>query len=390
MIILSSLIIFFLSFIILSNFQLSRKSGKIEDSIVNDKKYDLSEALKCLSKIDGKERCLDEFMKNFFVNRDTKTVLAEIERARLNNSEIETNCHPITHSVGRVTYEKIGNIGDSFDACDQSCHSGCYHGVMERLFFSDKEISENYTHLTFSDMEKRIPGICGIDKFHNPNSAVIFQCLHGVGHAILYTLNYNLEEALGSCDLLESDYEKSSCYGGVIMENITAFDKSKRDLKQTDPNYPCNKLEAIYKYDCYMMQTSIMFEYGLSISQIINQCQQVGVYAPTCFVSLGRDLSNYVRSGDVELVRNSCEKETPVYKSECFNGAIFALIDNTWNGKFAYKLCKSIESDGLKNKCFVNANQYLRNTYNMSEKEIVSGCEEFAEDGKIICINSTK
>ncbi|MEO6729024.1 MAG: hypothetical protein ABIM99_03815, partial [Candidatus Dojkabacteria bacterium] len=147
---------------------------------------------KCMSEPeDTRQKCMDDFMVEYFKGRTTKQVLADVEAVRATSSRMENDCHPVVHAIGRETYKLTGNIGDAFEACDQTCHSGCYHGVMERLFYSDKELSSNYSHLTFEDMEEKIPGICDADKFRDPSTAVIFQCLHGVGHAILYTLDYN-------------------------------------------------------------------------------------------------------------------------------------------------------------------------------------------------------
>src|SRR5690606_37234968 len=150
----------------------------------------------CFYLQEGKQKCMDDFIAAYFGEKTTKEVLADLEQARLRDTEIENQCHPVAHAVGRIAYLNIGNVGDAFESCDQSCHSGCYHGVMERLFYGDDEIIDENKHLTYGDMVLKIPGICNSDKFKNPSNAVIFQCLHGVGHAILYSLNYNLEDAL--------------------------------------------------------------------------------------------------------------------------------------------------------------------------------------------------
>lgn len=334
------------------------------------------------------QKCLDDFMVEYFSSgKTTKQVLADVEAARSTSTAIENDCHPIVHAIGRETYKLTGNIGDAFEACDQTCHSGCYHGVMERLFYSDSELTSNYKHLTFADMEQKIPGICDKDKFKNPSNAVIFQCLHGVGHAIMYTLDYNLDDSLKSCDLFPTDYDRSSCYGGVIMENVTAFDKKKRDLKADDPLYPCSRLDRKYKSDCFLMQTSIMTEYGLNNEQIVAECRKAEDFENQCFVSMGRDLSNFVRTGDTEFVVKACEDSAGENWQSCMDGALYALVDNTWDLSFAYKLC-----DGLKNQehvksCYEDANRYYVSSYTKTNEDVKNACRSFSTRNQDLCLS---
>jgi len=342
----------------------------------------------CFYLQEGKQKCMDDFIAAYFGEKTTKEVLADLEQARLRDTEIENQCHPVAHAVGRITYLNIGNVGDAFESCDQSCHSGCYHGVMERLFYGDDEIIDENKHLTYGDMVLKIPGICNSDKFKNPSNAVIFQCLHGVGHAILYSLNYNLEDALKSCDLLSTQYEKSSCYGGVIMENITAFDKKKRDINPADALYPCNKLDEKYKAECFVMQTSLMFEYGLTVDLIEKECEKSGIYKSQCFTSLGRDLSNYVRTGNIEYVVKSCEEFSSNFEASCINGVSFALIDNTWDARFAFKFCNALTKDANKQTCFINSNSYLQWSYSKTKTEVEEQCKLYARDDLSLCLSN--
>ncbi len=342
--------------------------------------------MNCYSKpANEQQKCMDDFIAVYAKTRDTKQMLVDMETARQTDSSIENSCHPIAHAIGRYTFTKYGNVGDAFTVCDQSCHSGCYHGVMERLFYSDKEISETNQHLTYDDLKTKIPGICDEDKFKNPTGALIFQCLHGVGHAILYSLDYDFKGALKTCDLLADGYQRSSCYGGVIMENVTAFDKSKRDLKKEDPHYPCNSIDEKYRSDCYLMQTSVMYEYGLSDQEIANQCRKATPYEGTCFVSLGRDLSNFVRINDKERTRKACEEYSSDYVASCIDGTIYALIDNTWDGRFAYDFCNTLKNPANQRICFRDANNYLKSSYQKTEEDVKNNCSQFAGVNLKLC-----
>jgi hypothetical protein len=328
--------------------------------------------------------CFDEFISDFAGDQSIGEILAALERSRSLDPDIESTCHPITHAVGRYSLQKHGNVGDAFEACDYTCHSGCYHGVMERLFYSEEELAAGVQHLSLEDLQERIPGICDADNFNDPSRPVIFQCLHGVGHAILYTLDYNLEESLEACDYFATTYERTSCYGGVFMENVTAFETDKRDYDYSDAQYPCNKVGDSYKRQCYLMQTSVMADIGLTQQEIVDACYDAGDYRTECFKSVGRDLSNNVRTGNPQYVADTCQTGYTRYTEECIRGSIYALIDNSWDGKYAYQLCNLL-NDEQKGSCYENASFYLKATKEYDTRDIEEGCEKFAGDNVDTC-----
>src|SRR6185369_5780416 len=63
---------------------------------------------------DEQQKCMDDFMVEYFKGRTTKQVLADVEAARATSTTIENDCHPIVHAIGRETYKLLGNIGDAF------------------------------------------------------------------------------------------------------------------------------------------------------------------------------------------------------------------------------------------------------------------------------------
>ncbi|MEO6728758.1 MAG: hypothetical protein ABIM99_02440 [Candidatus Dojkabacteria bacterium] len=342
----------------------------------------------CFSKTDlDYQKCMDTFIEDYFVTtgKTTKQVLADLDKSR-SDSLIESSCHPVSHTIGRITFKRTQNIGDAFEACDQTCSSGCYHGVMERMFFSDEELSSSFKHLSYSSFETKIPGICDKDKFSNPNPAIIFNCLHGVGHAVMYSLDYNLDESLRVCGIFNTEYARSSCYGGVIMENVTGFDKKKRDLKADDPLYPCDRLEEKFLRDCYTMQTSVMTEQGLSNEQIIQECRKAGDFAPNCFVSMGRDLSNHVREGYGEYTAKECEAAGEDWSS-CMQGAIYALIDFSWDLGKSSILCNAFSLQSHVEECYRSQVAYFGSAYAKTNEEIDDNCRSFAERNQDYCLS---
>src|SRR5207248_1554112 len=113
---------------------------------------------------------------------------------------------------------------------------------------------------------------------------------------------------LKMCDYLRSDWDRSSCYSGVFMENVMFewHDRSASSgehashahsrsglvyLRSDEPLYPCTIVGDKYRRECYMMQSSAILMFNNSdLSDAFRVCDN----APTevimyCYRSMGRD-----------------------------------------------------------------------------------------------------
>lgn len=365
------------SLLILSIIGAYSLANRAVNTVVSD--GDLSKITECFPLSDlERQRCLDKFIEEYAntTQKNTKSILADLEAIRSESPTMEAECHVVSHSIGRYTYSKYPNVGEAFEACDLTCNSGCYHGIMERMFFNDEDLEEGTQHLSYEQMAGKAPHICDRERFDNPSNFVIFQCYHGLGHALNYFSRYDLDQALKVCDLVESDYDKYSCYGGVFMENVTAFEKGKRDLKLGDPHYPCNRVADKYKSECYGMQTSVMLEYGLTNKQMADECRKAGDNTWRCFESYGRDLSNLARADRMPELVLACEVYANGYEENCIRTAAYVLIDSTSDGRYAYAFCDALTQASNQNICYASTSRYLENSFLRTPQEILQDCRE--------------
>ena len=314
--------------------------------------------------------CLDRLFREALKNHSTLDALQLVQNYEAEDAEFRRDCHPIVHAIGRETYRIKGTIHDSFSACDQTCHSGCYHGSVERFLRGENIYTEVGRHPSAAELKQKAAIAC------DPKIALRFrfQCLHGLGHALLYFSRYQLKPSLEACDVLPEAWSRSSCYGGVFMENVSNATPETRDLSPTDYHYPCNKLDAKYREGCYVMQTSRMTEMGLDTAQIFRECEKAGEYRESCTVSVGRDLSNFVRAGQSRATAQKCELVTDESRLACMSGVIYALIDNTWDGRYALPFCSDFSQESDQNACFGISAQYLKGTFEKSAADVARDC----------------
>lgn len=339
------------------------------------------DALKnCLGKAGESGKCLDAIFRSFLKNHSATEALAVVQQYEDADTTIRLSCHPIVHAVGRETFLKTGTVHDSFAACDQTCHSGCYHGAMERFLRGGSADDDAAAHISAEELQTKTKDAC------DPKQAVRFrfQCLHGLGHALMFFLDYKLETALANCDLLGDSWSRSSCYGGAFMENVFTATPEKRDLSATDYHYPCSKLDDRYKPDCYMMQTTRMTEMGLSTERLFEECRKAGNYWSTCMQSIGRDLSNTARAGDPQAVAQKCELGTPGGERQaCIRGVAYALLDNTWDGRYAFPFCAKLSRADDIGYCFAISTAYLKGTFDRRPTDVSAECTKFAPSSQV-------
>jgi hypothetical protein len=101
-----------------------------------------------------------------------------------------------------------------------------------------------------------------------------------------------------------------------------------------------------------MMQISRMVEMGLSAPAVFAQCEKAGDYRTPCVQSAGRDLSNFVRVGDALGTARTCELASGDDRPACVRGVVYALIDNTWDGRYALPFCAALIQAGDQESCF--------------------------------------
>lgn len=333
--------------------------------------FSLETLTSCLATGATSAKCLDRVLRDFLAGHSTAEALARLRQFEAEDAGFRLSCHPAVHAVGRETFRLKGTVHASFAACDQTCHSGCYHGAMERFLRGDQADDEEAGHISPEELRQKAASAC------DPKEPLRFrfQCLHGLGHALMFFSDYRLREALAACDALPDSWSRSSCYGGLFMENVFAADPAKRDLSATDYHYPCSSLPDGYRSDCYMMQTTRMTEMGLSTERLFEECRGAGAYQFTCMQSIGRDLSNDARVSDPRLVAAKCELGSGPEREACARGVAYALVDNTWDGRYAFPFCASFAGEADSHYCFIVSAAYLRQTFEKSPADLMSECQ---------------
>jgi len=228
-------------------------------------------------------------------------------------------CHTILHEIGETAGREYSSVAEAYTYGDPFCRSGYYHGVLEGVF------GEEGGEKLLSKLDSLCEDVEGKDRY----SYDYFACVHGVGHGLMAYFYHDLFKSLASCDRLTGEWEQSSCYGGVFMENVISNtpEEPSKFLKQDDPLYPCNAVEDKYRAQCYLMQTSHMLDiYDGDFARVFDTCSSVEEkYRIPCYQSVGRDASGW-SYGSVDDVLGYCGEGNAEQAAQCLAGAAADFI----------------------------------------------------------------
>jgi hypothetical protein len=262
-------------------------------------------------------------------------------------------CHQLSHVIGRAATTIFPTVAESYNYGDTFCWSGYYHGIMEAII----------AQMGIDNVPKQLNEICSSLPGKDSYSFNYFNCVHGVGHGLMYVTNHELFDALEFCDDLEGAWEQSSCYGGVYMENVIAneVDHVSKYLKKDDLLYPCNAVDEQYKNQCYLMQTSyILKELNYDFAQVYNQCALADEgHVATCYQSLGRDASG-MSASDPEQTKAVCLLGSDeIAQSNCVTGAVKDFISYHHSDVQALSFCQSLPTN-LETNCVTTTQNYYQ------------------------------
>lgn len=298
-------------------------------------------------------RCYNPFYTGLTRERGIQVAIADLKaRYAASDPFVVSQCHQLTHVIGRVAADLYPNAGAAFPHGDPFCWSGYYHGVTEGLL---TQMGDGVT--------ANLNTVCDDIEGKAAYSFDYYNCVHGLGHGLMYIRSNELFRSLELCDILSGQWERSSCYGGVFMENIIADEVNHfaKYLKDEDSLYPCNAVGDSYKSACWLMHTSHMLKaVGGDFVRVFQLCSAVvEPYTNTCYQSLGRDASGRSVS-NVEQTTQWCllgldERQ----RSNCIIGAVKDFISYHHSDVQARALCAALP-ENFQSVCYQTAEAYYR------------------------------
>lgn len=312
----------------------------------------LLQANPCSGEKDSSFSCWNSYYENLIQTYGPRVALLELKGRYEAGGYPRLFCHTLLHPIGEAAGTKYGSVAEAYKYGDPFCRSGYYHGVLEGIFGEEGG----------DDLLASLDSLCAEVNGKERYSYDYFACVHGVGHGLMSFFDHDIFQSLSGCDLLTGDWEQSSCYGGVFMENIVSNtpEEPSKYLKENDLLYPCNAIAGKYQEECYQMQTSHMLakldgDFAKTFKLCASIEEQNRIF---CYQSIGRDASGW-SYGSAETALLFCMQGATVeQRTECIVGAAADFIQST-SADAAREVCARVPQES-RERCSTNVESQIQ------------------------------
>ncbi len=258
----------------------------------------------------------------------------ELESALLAmDSEPERSwCHEFLHYAGWSLYDQTKDFSSAFGNAIDVCDNGMRHGVAER-FASDAAPGLDASGLV---------GASDIACNSGTAIGVRASCYHGIGHALMFVTDRDMQRALTLCDQIPERY-RMACDAGVYMEVLMTkhvdLDGSeipeapKKTLVQTMTD-ACLHSSPAQQTTCFRYLGNAYFLAYNGDQRAFDGCGSVeGTHRSDCFWGLA---STFVSPGfTLPEAAQACERAQKFGDAayiNCINGGITDVVNRGHDG----------------------------------------------------------
>ncbi len=328
------------------------------------------------AKAKKRTECLKQTAKDFLNNFTLKEVLSVFEKNET-KPELISICHEAAHYLGRKEYQKQQSLSKVFSSCNHSCLGGCYHGALEGYF-----INQNITINGEDDSEvaSKMPGLCGVQSnYQIPQDFT--ECLHGLGHAVMFLSENDLLRSLKLCDQLHTKDEQDLCYTGAFMANVdgaqSGSDHPSKYFKPDNDLYPCTILGEKYLSMCYTY--AVLQPHQGDLKKTIDICLMVPPdYRNSCFRTMGRD--RVYNTTDESVMKKECDLISEhEFRNECYIGVVGSIVVRYGiDSQSPFRYCSILDIQ-FKDSCYREIALRLKN-WTQDENKLLNICSKLPKE----------
>jgi mono/diheme cytochrome c family protein len=320
----------------------------------------------------GDATCYLQAFGNLSYTKGPGDALRLLQEKMATDPAINAVCHPIAHTIGAGALIRYhGDVGKAFAAGNPTCGSGYYHGLLQWKLAG----------VSPSHVMTVARSVCTSAEIR-ANAYRYYQCVHGLGHGLMLYTRYDLPGALKLCHELATDYDQTSCTGGVFMENQqSSYGIRSKWLKKDDLLYPCDVVKDRDKLYCYLLVTSyILPQVGWNWKKTADWCRKSDSgFVAYCFQSYGRDASGSAREEPSKILP-IC-RQAGSGEKECIFGAVRDILNNEPTDVRSRALCASVAAK-FRSYCTYGIGSIV-GTYYSTAAQQKAACVRFSPSGHL-------
>ena len=313
-------------------------------------------------------------------DEEQSIVLETINDLLLKMEDTNNFCHSYGHHLGEFLFDYVRDVNQAFSSSDQVlCGGATYHGIVQNFMIS--EVTEN----NISPTEIDISEICPEDSEH-PHAIERWECLHGIGHGLTITHDYDIFAAVERCNEFEHGWESVSCAKGLFMENVNNYYRTGiGTIKEDDVLFPCNTVDEKFAPPCYHYQvTHISKIKNGDVIEMFEECNKIPNFAKYCYRGMGKALAPTIYFDKDKSA--TCLIPPIKFQTDCYKGVAMLFADNR-STEEALGFCKIIPEE-FKMDCYGEVGKWIHMVYS-TEEDRQEECSKAEKPYFDVCINSS-
>ncbi len=282
----------------------------------------------------GRAACYRSALENVLVAEGPQSAIDIIRDLAVTNPYVTANCHQVAHDLGNDAAEQLPDLAVGLGVQDVTCWSGYIHGYVEAAL----------ARTSSGDLATELPTFCD-GAATTPYNLTHYNCVHGLGHGVMLTVDGDLFESLELCAEARDNWSVQSCASGVFMENVVAAQQGlDAELDDDDLLYPCTAVDQTFVDSCFLMQTShVLWALEDDIEAAFGWCDSAEPEVQsTCYRSMGRDLSSRALLDGPETAR-LCGLGDPALERWCIHGAATNAVYDQIAAGAADPICEAVD-----------------------------------------------
>ena len=246
----------------------------------------------------------------------TKAALALIHATIAKDPVFDGTCHDIMHHVAHVAVTEYGSFQSAYAHGTYDCGNGYFHGVVEEVLRQSGV--EGFTPSAIGHFCDDVPVLASATR-----AFAVLNCVHGLGHALVYDHSGSLAAALPLCVEIKGDDLRSECTAGAFMENmIERLLQREQSDPGKNPSLTCASV-AGDAHLCWVALAALAIaaeEHELLSAVAFCARFDSALFRAACGEGLGKAVA-IARAGAVVSDSSYCERYAAPFVGECIRGA---------------------------------------------------------------------